>query len=223
MDDAVHDGVGVDPAAEPGVPVLLAELCAEDRGGRAVAGLHELEQEAPEELVGAVEQPLVEHEDLEGRVLPRDLALAAGALARLAPELLQVGAPDVAGPHPPLAGGLGDRAGQVGLARAGGPLQHHALAALGEAAGGELGDQQPVQAALLREVYGADVGLRVPQVGALGEVSDLGRDEGRVGLVDGHLHPLGAGHAHAQALVLGIEGVQQVGGAHVAQLALRLH
>jgi len=94
VDDAVHDGVSVDPAAEPGVPVLLAELGAEDGGRRAVAGLHELEQEAPEELVGAVEQPLVEHEDLEGRVLPRDLALAAGALARLAPELLQVGAPE---------------------------------------------------------------------------------------------------------------------------------
>lgn len=121
VDDAVHDGVGVDPAAEPGVPVLLAELGAEDGGRRAVAGLHEPGQEAPEELVGAVGQPLVEHEDLEGRVPPRDLALAAGALARLAPVPLQVGAPDVAGPHPPLAGGPGDRAGEMGLARAGGP------------------------------------------------------------------------------------------------------
>ena len=45
MDDAVHDGVGVDPAAEPGVPVLLAELGAEDRGDRPVARLHQLEQE----------------------------------------------------------------------------------------------------------------------------------------------------------------------------------
>lgn len=33
VDDAVHDGVGVDAAAEPGMPVLLLELRAEDRGG----------------------------------------------------------------------------------------------------------------------------------------------------------------------------------------------
>lgn len=73
MDDAVHDGVGAGAAAGPGVPALLPELCAEDRGGRAVTSLHEPGQEAPEELVRPVEQPLVERERLEGRVPPRDL------------------------------------------------------------------------------------------------------------------------------------------------------
>lgn len=33
VDDAVHDAVGVDAAAEPVMPVLLLELRAEDRGG----------------------------------------------------------------------------------------------------------------------------------------------------------------------------------------------
>lgn len=32
VDDAVHDAVGVDAAAEPVMPVLLLELRAEDRG-----------------------------------------------------------------------------------------------------------------------------------------------------------------------------------------------
>lgn len=117
VDDAVHDGVGAGAAAGPGVPVLLAELCAEDRGGRAVTSLHEPGQEAPEELVRPVEQPPVEHEHLEGRVPPRDPPLPAGALARLAPQPLQVGAAHMAGAHPPLARGLGDRAGEVGSCR----------------------------------------------------------------------------------------------------------
>ena len=52
-------------AAEPGAPVLLAELGAEDRKRRTVAGLHELEQEALEELIWHVEQSIVEHQRLE--------------------------------------------------------------------------------------------------------------------------------------------------------------
>lgn len=88
------------------MPVLLPELGAENRRARAVARLHELEREAPEQLAGAVEQPLVQHEHLEGGVLAGELALAARSLARLAPRLLEVGAAYVAGAHPSLAGGL---------------------------------------------------------------------------------------------------------------------
>lgn len=46
---------GVHAAPEPRVPVLLPELGAENRGARAVARLHEFEQEAPEQLAGAAE------------------------------------------------------------------------------------------------------------------------------------------------------------------------
>ena len=81
VDDAVHDGVGAGAAAEPGVPALLPELCAEDRGGRAVTSLHELGQEAPEELVRPVEQPLVEHEHLEGCVRAITVADSPDALS----------------------------------------------------------------------------------------------------------------------------------------------
>lgn len=40
--DPFHERVGVDPAAEPRVPVLLLELGAEDGRGRAVPQLHQL-------------------------------------------------------------------------------------------------------------------------------------------------------------------------------------
>ena len=42
--DPVHDRVGVDPAAEPRVPVLLLELGAEDGRGGAAPQLHQLQQ-----------------------------------------------------------------------------------------------------------------------------------------------------------------------------------
>ena len=42
VDDAVHDRVGVDPAAEALVPVLLRLLGAEHRRGRVVAPFEEL-------------------------------------------------------------------------------------------------------------------------------------------------------------------------------------
>ena len=46
VDDAVHDGVGVDSGAEPLVPVLLGVLGAEHGGGVSVASLEELEQQS---------------------------------------------------------------------------------------------------------------------------------------------------------------------------------
>ena len=83
-----------------------------------VPQLHQLLQHRPELGIGPVEQPLVDHEQAERPVLPDELALAARALPALPPEVLEVGLPDVARPHPPGAGGLRERAGEVGLARA---------------------------------------------------------------------------------------------------------
>lgn len=131
MYDPVHDRLRVDAATEPGVPVLLAELGAEDGGSASVTGFRQLEQEPAEELVGPVEQPFVEHEDLVGGALADELPLAPGALPALAPEVLEVGRPHVARPHPPLARRLGERAGQVRLPGAGRSQDHDVLPALG--------------------------------------------------------------------------------------------
>lgn len=171
--DPVHDGVGMHPAAEPRVPVLLLELGAEYGRGRAVPQLHQLQQHRPELGVRPVEQPLVYHEQAERPVLADELALAAGPVTPLAPEVLEVGLADVARPHPPGAGGLRERAGQVGLARAGEALENHVLAAPDEPAGRELGHRHPVEAAALEEVDRADVGLGVPEAGPPRQVADL--------------------------------------------------
>lgn len=56
--DPVHDGVGMHPATEPRVPVLLLELRAEDGRGGAVPQLHQLQQHRPELCVRLVQQPL---------------------------------------------------------------------------------------------------------------------------------------------------------------------
>ena len=89
MHDPVHDRVGMHPAAEPRVPVLLLELGAEDGRGRAVPQLHQLQQHGPEPRVRLVQQPLVDHEQAERAVLADQLPLAARALAALPPEVLE--------------------------------------------------------------------------------------------------------------------------------------
>lgn len=217
--DPVHDGVGMHPAAEPRVPVLLLELGAEYGRGRAVPQLHQLQQHRPELGVRPVEQPLVYHEQAERPVLADELALAAGPVTPLAPEVLEVGLADVARPHPPGAGGLRERAGQVGLARAGEALENHVLAAPDEPAGRELGHRHPAEAAALEEVDRADVGLGVPEAGPPRQVADLLRDEVGVRLVHRHLDALGERHPGAHGLVLGGEGGVQLGRPHLPELA----
>ena len=65
VDDAVHDRLGRDIGTEPGMPVLLPVLGADDRRPLVVAKLEDLEQEASEAVVWPAEQPFVEDEDLE--------------------------------------------------------------------------------------------------------------------------------------------------------------
>jgi hypothetical protein len=116
VDDAVHDRLGGHVRAEPGMPVLLPVLRAEDRRPLVVAELEDLEQEAPEAVVRPAEQPFVEDEDLKRAILPYGLRDSARTLLRILPGLLEVGAPDVVRAHPRGARLLGKRAGKIGLA-----------------------------------------------------------------------------------------------------------
>ena len=94
MDDAVHDRIGMDPSAQPGVPVLLLVLGAEDRGLAVAPQFHELHDHAPEVVVGLVQQPLVQHKDLEAAVFPDGLPRRPGTQLGGPPFLLQVRDPD---------------------------------------------------------------------------------------------------------------------------------
>ena len=90
----VHDGIGVNAAAQPGVPVLLLVLSAEDRGLAVAPQFHELHDHAPEVVVGLVQQPLVQHKDLEAAVFPDGLPRRPRTQLGGPPFLLQVRDPD---------------------------------------------------------------------------------------------------------------------------------
>lgn len=62
VDDAAHDGIGLHAATQARVPVVLAELRAEDDGALHVLPLRYLEQEDAELLGGFGEQSLVEEQ-----------------------------------------------------------------------------------------------------------------------------------------------------------------
>ena len=64
--DAVEDRVGDGVAAEPVVSFLGHQLGGERGAGRVVAEFHELEQESFEWLVGFVDEPFVDGEQVVG-------------------------------------------------------------------------------------------------------------------------------------------------------------
>ena len=173
VDDAVHDRLGRDIGTEPGMPVLLPVLGADDRRPLVVAKLEDLEQEASEAVVWPAEQPFVEDEDLERAILTHGLRDPSRTLLGIFPGLIEVGAPDVVRAHPRGACLLGKRAGKTGLSGACRPEEHDVLASRGEAAGRELAYEHAVETALLRMVDAAHVRLRMPEVRPLHEIADL--------------------------------------------------
>lgn len=64
MDDAVADGVGQDGVANLVLPAADAELGAEDGGGDLVPRLNDLQQIAGLRFLQAVEQPLVQNQQV---------------------------------------------------------------------------------------------------------------------------------------------------------------
>ena len=76
--DAVEDRVGDGVAAEPRVPFLGHQLGGGRGAGGVVAELHELEQEAFEWLVGLVDEPFVDGEQVVGGTCVHKLGHASG-------------------------------------------------------------------------------------------------------------------------------------------------
>lgn len=219
--DPVHDRVGVHPAAEPGVPVLLAVLGAEDRGRAAVAQPHQLEQERDHPVVRPVQQPLAQDQERVLGERAHQLRHALGPLPRGVDALIQVGHPEVERAQPPGAGLPGERAGEPRLARAGGPAYHDVAAPLDNGAGGELGRERPVEASPLRVAERAQVVPRVAQVRPGLEPFDLRGHVGLVGLAHRNAHALVEGHAREHRALLVAEGLGQARDAHRRQLGGR--
>lgn len=111
MDDAVHDGAGVNSGAEPLVPILVGVLGAEHGGGVSVAALEELEQHAAHPFIGRVEQPFIKHEQRESGVFLQERRDAVRFVPGQGPRLSQVRQAYVVSPDPVSAGLLGQGLG----------------------------------------------------------------------------------------------------------------
>ena len=84
--DAVGYGVGDGVAAEPVVPFLGHRSGGERDAGRVVAEVHELEQESFEWLVGLVDEPFVDGEQVVGGVFAHELGHASGQTTTIQTE-----------------------------------------------------------------------------------------------------------------------------------------
>ena len=121
-----------------------------------------------------------------------------------------------------LAGLFRQGAAEVGLPRAGEALEHDVLLPVDERAGPELGDQSAIQASFLDEIESSEVGCRVAQPGPPDQPFDLRMRERGVGLVDHEADPFIESKSEGEGLVLGLEGVEERGGAHLAEFAFGL-
>lgn len=108
VDDVVHDRVGVDPTAKTSVPVLLRVLGGKDRGAGVITAFHEFHEHGPA-FIGSVEEPLIQDEDGEGRVLLDELRDSLGSVPGLSPCTSKVWHADHVGPVAVSAGRLGLR------------------------------------------------------------------------------------------------------------------
>jgi hypothetical protein len=95
-------------------------------------------------------------------------------------------------------------------------LEDDVLVALDERAGGELGDRVAVQSPFIGQVEPAQVSTGVSQSGPPDQSLDLGVVERAVGLVDHELEAVFEAHPQDEVLVLGLDGLQQWGCAHLA-------
>ena len=85
-----------------------------------------------------------------------------------------------------------------------------------------MGDHPAVQATLFDQVEAAEVGVRVTQPRPADQAFDLAVGEGGVGVVDGELDAFFEHHPEGEGVVLGFQGVDQAGGADLAELAFGL-
>lgn len=108
--DTVEDRVGDGVASKLAVPFLGRQLGGERGAGRVVPEFHELEQESFEWLVGLVDEPFVDGEQVVGGVFAHELGHASRFAGRGRHLFGEVGHAHVYGAVPSSARGFRQRA-----------------------------------------------------------------------------------------------------------------
>ena len=73
VDDAVHDGISMDATSQPGVPVILSVLRAEDGGSGVMPPFDQFEDEVLFGFGDILQQPFIQDQEVVGAVLLEDL------------------------------------------------------------------------------------------------------------------------------------------------------
>jgi hypothetical protein len=215
---SVEDGVGQGGVGDRSVPLAERQLGGHHRGAPLVAVVHHLEEVA---RLGAGERrpaEVVEDQQI-GLLEPREERPGAAVEARHSDLAEQACEAHVAHAQAQPAAGVSERAGQVGLAHAGGAEEEHVLVSSCEAALKEAPQGAAVEApgAVEVDVFGAggQAQARLPQEprqGATAALGPLGVDEQAEALLE-------AQAAGRSALLLREEGVGHASQAHLAEAA----
>lgn len=168
VDQPIQDGIGEGGIANEVMPVLDWDLARDQRGPSASAVVDDFEEIAAFPITERSEAPVIENDELRFRKVEQEFpvrAIGVRVNEILAQEARE---PEVAHGVALAAGTLAQRAGEPGLAGAGGPgdEQHGVLA--NPLAAGELHHETPLEAALGAEVHVFDAGGE-PKAGELQE------------------------------------------------------
>ena len=192
VDDAVDDGIGDGALAELRVPASRRELRADDERSSPQTPLDDLEQLAGALPVDALEEPVVEYEQVAFQVAPLGLqpflVLDDGQLVE------HLGQPHVADAEERVARGHAERARDPRLARARRAGDQHVPVVLNPLAVRQLDDLGPVELAVGVVADVGDVRLRLRERSLAQELGPLvGPPRVLLG-VDHHGEPLVEGH-----------------------------
>ena len=166
VEEAVADGIGEGGIVEVRVPLRDRQLAGDDGGAGAGAILEDFEEVLAVRGVERREGEVVEDQDVDARQ-PREPA-GVGAVSAGEHELVEEPRrPPVERTGAVATGLVGERAGEEGLARAGGAGDEDVLVFGDPATGRELADLGAIEPAAGRVVEVFQGGLRQTQLGLL--------------------------------------------------------
>ena len=152
MHDPVHDRVSVNITAETLMPVFLRILSAEHGRDTVIAAFEELEQHPTHMLTRLIEEPLIDHEEMERRVFAEELLFPSRFICRSEPGLFEIRHPNIQGPIAVLTRSPRERRPKIRFPRPREALKHDVLAPSNESTSRKIRDHTAINAALFQEV-----------------------------------------------------------------------